>query len=96
MLSTNSRSSASTDFGNVTYEIPALHPVFAIPTEPQGGNHTPAFAKAAASLEAHRAAMTVTNGLALTALRVLSDPSFFLQVKASFAASKMAKNQRIS
>jgi len=91
MLSTNVASSASTDFGNVTYEIPALHPVFAIPTEPQGGNHTPAFAKAAATPEAHRATMAVTRGLAFTALRVLSDPSFFRQVKANFIGTRPAK-----
>ncbi|KAF9508822.1 hypothetical protein BS47DRAFT_1365658 [Hydnum rufescens UP504] len=29
----------STDFGNVTYELPALHPSFAIPTVKDGGNH---------------------------------------------------------
>ncbi|KAM6497089.1 hypothetical protein JOM56_007562 [Amanita muscaria] len=93
MPQTTVASSASTDFGNVTFEIPALHPVYAIPTEPQGGNHTPAFAKAAATLEAHRATMTVSNGLALTALRVLSDPLFFHQVKAAFSKSQLANNR---
>lgn len=52
----------------------------AIPTEPQGGNHTPAFAKAAATMEAHDATITVSKGLALTAVRVLNDAQFFGQV----------------
>ncbi|KAF8349129.1 hypothetical protein F5887DRAFT_1071293 [Amanita rubescens] len=30
---------ASTDFGNVTYALPSLHPGFAIPTVPNGENH---------------------------------------------------------
>ncbi|KAF8347836.1 hypothetical protein F5887DRAFT_954361 [Amanita rubescens] len=77
-------SSASTDFGNVSYELPSFHPVYAIPTEPQGGNHTPAFAKAAATMEAHNATISVSKGLALTAVRVLNDVQFFGQVKAAF------------
>ena len=56
----------------------------AIPSEPLGGNHTPAFAKAAATMEAHNATITVSKGLALTALRVLDDARFFGQVKAAF------------
>ncbi|PFH51825.1 hypothetical protein AMATHDRAFT_74704 [Amanita thiersii Skay4041] len=81
MLSTTVSSSASTDFGNVSYALPSLHPAFAIPTEPRGGNHTPAFAKSAATLEAHNATMTVTKGLALIALRILSDHSFLSEVR---------------
>ena len=52
----------------------------AIPTEPRGGNHTPAFAKAAATIEAHNATITTSKGLALTAIRVLDDARFFGQV----------------
>ncbi|PBK99551.1 amidohydrolase [Armillaria gallica] len=77
-------SSASTDFGNVSFvslALPALHPVYAIPTEPKGGNHTPAFAKAAATMAAHEATMTVTKGLALTGLRALQDKAFLKAVR---------------
>ncbi len=52
----------------------------AIPTEPKGGNHTPAFAKAAATMAAHEATMTVTKGLALTGLRALQDKAFLKAV----------------
>ncbi|RDB15781.1 Peptidase M20 domain-containing protein 2 [Hypsizygus marmoreus] len=77
-------SGASTDFGNVSYEIPSLHPLYAIPTEPNGGNHTPAFARSAATQEAHDATMKVTKGLALTGFRVLHDAAFFTEVKTAF------------
>ncbi|KAJ7623226.1 amidohydrolase [Roridomyces roridus] len=76
--------SASTDFGNVSYALPALHPGFAIPTELNGGNHTIGFTRAAASLHAHEATLAVAKGLAHTALRALRDDEFFQQVKESF------------
>ncbi|TDL23869.1 hypothetical protein BD410DRAFT_786535 [Rickenella mellea] len=77
----------STDFGNVTHELPAIHPSFAIPTEPNGGNHTTLFADAARTSEAHKATMDVTKGLALTGLRVLADHAFYDTVKKSFDES---------
>lgn len=68
--------SASTDFGNVTYQLPSLHPVFSIPTEPNGQNHTAAFTVAAATPEAHAAALVVMKGLAMAGFRVLDDAKF--------------------
>ncbi|KAH9962121.1 hypothetical protein BC827DRAFT_1199040 [Russula dissimulans] len=77
-------SGASTDFGNVTYALPSIHPGFSIPTEPNGGNHTPAFTSAAATLEAHQACLDVCKALALTGLRVIEDDQFYEEVKATF------------
>ncbi|KAL4078670.1 hypothetical protein V8B97DRAFT_1865111 [Scleroderma yunnanense] len=71
---------ASTDFGNVSYEVPSLHPAYAIPTVTNGGNHTPAFADSARSTEAHKATMSVTKGLAWTGFRVIADDQFYDQV----------------
>jgi endonuclease V-like protein UPF0215 family len=51
-----------------------------IPTVPSGGNHTPEFAKAARTQEAHDATIVVMKGLALTGFRVLDDEIFFRQV----------------
>jgi len=79
---------ASTDFGNISHALPALHPMYAIPTEPRGGNHTPAFAKAAISVAAHEATMVITKALALTGYRVLSDSHFFCKVRDSFEQRK--------
>lgn len=53
----------------------------AIPTEPNGGNHTPAFAKAAKSKEAHAATMISTRALARTALRFLENDQLFGEVR---------------
>ncbi|KAI0321513.1 hypothetical protein OF83DRAFT_1051107, partial [Amylostereum chailletii] len=72
--------SASTDFGNITYALPSLHPGFSIPTQPNGGNHTVAFTEAAATPEAHKACLNVSKALALAGLRVLADDDFFSKV----------------
>ncbi|KAH8998052.1 aminoacylase 1-like protein 2 [Lactarius akahatsu] len=77
-------SSASTDFGNVTYALPSIHPGFSIPTEPNGGNHTPAFTSAAATPEAHQACLEVCKALALTGLRVIQDDQFYSEVRVAF------------
>jgi len=77
-------SSASTDFGDVTYALPSLHPGFAIPTVVDGGNHTPAFEKAAATIEAHYACLDVSKALAATGVRVLADDKFLAEVKKTF------------
>ncbi|KAJ4469583.1 hypothetical protein J3R30DRAFT_3661636 [Lentinula aciculospora] len=78
---TTNDSAASTDFGNVSYCVTSV----AIPTEPHGGNHTPAFTKASATKEAHAAAMIATRGLALTALCILQNDELFQEMKASSA-----------
>ncbi|CAE6444801.1 unnamed protein product [Rhizoctonia solani] len=75
---------ASTDFGNVTYALPALHPIFAIPTVPNGGNHTPEFTAAARTQEAHERAIMASKGLATLGLRALLDEQFLLTVKNHF------------
>ncbi|KAG1876439.1 amidohydrolase [Suillus subalutaceus] len=80
-------SGASTDFGNVSYVLPSLHPAFAIPTQPNGGNHSPAFADSARTAEAHKACMITTKALACTGFRVLADKVFFMQVREAFEAS---------
>jgi len=74
----------STDFGNVTYELPAIHPMFSIPTEPNGGNHTALFAKAARTKEAHAQVIKVIKGLAHTGFRVIDDDKFYKDVKTAF------------
>ncbi|KAH8829253.1 hypothetical protein DL96DRAFT_1597327 [Flagelloscypha sp. PMI_526] len=80
--------SASTDFGNVTYELPSLHPGFAIPTVPNGGNHTREFATSALDSASHVACLDVTKALAGAAIRVLLDDDFFAEVKRTFEDDK--------
>ncbi|KAI0718570.1 aminoacylase 1-like protein 2 [Cerioporus squamosus] len=74
--------SASTDFGNVTYALPSIHPSFAIPT--RGSNHTREFTNAAATKEAHQAMLNVSKALAATGMRLLTDDDFAQKVKDTF------------
>lgn len=64
----------------MTYEIPSIHPSFAIPTKPEGGNHTIGFTEAARTEEAHEATLRVAKGLALVGFRVINDEKFFYKV----------------
>ncbi|KAF9523772.1 hypothetical protein CPB83DRAFT_886687 [Crepidotus variabilis] len=84
-------SSASTDFGVVSYALPSLHPGFAIPTVIDGGNHTPQFAQASTTQEAHYATLDVSKALAGTAARVLLDDTFFDHVKKSFESDRLVR-----
>jgi hypothetical protein len=52
----------------------------AIPTEPNGSNHTPGFTSAAATLEAHEICLEVCKALALTGVRVIEDDQFYAEV----------------
>ncbi|WP_328476755.1 amidohydrolase [Streptomyces sp. NBC_00377] len=62
----------SSDIGNVSTRVPAVHPFVAIMDE-DGSDHTPEFASAAASERARRVLPAVTEALARTALDVLHD-----------------------
>ncbi|KAI0822420.1 hypothetical protein BC628DRAFT_1316738 [Trametes gibbosa] len=84
-------SNASTDFGNVTYALPAIHPSFAIPT--RGGNHTTAFTDAAATKDAHNACLGISKALAVTGLRLLAEDEFFNQVRETFAEDVRAREK---
>ncbi|KAI6020159.1 hypothetical protein PISMIDRAFT_204265 [Pisolithus microcarpus 441] len=84
--------SASTDFGNVSYLMPGLHPGFSIPSVPNGGNHTPAFTEAASTIEAHEACLDVSKALAAVGMRALTDRSFLSKVKLAFEEAKKARS----
>ncbi|KAG8690227.1 hypothetical protein FRC11_013053 [Ceratobasidium sp. 423] len=81
---------ASTDFGDITYALPALHPMFALSTVPNGGNHTPEFTAAARTQDAHDRAIVVSKGLATLGLRALLDEGFLLTVKNNFEKHQLA------
>ncbi|OJJ48601.1 hypothetical protein ASPZODRAFT_150796 [Penicilliopsis zonata CBS 506.65] len=78
----SSLSGASTDMGNVSYEIPGFHGVFTIPTE--GVNHTPGFTAGAGSVEGYERSMHCAAGMAVAACQVLIDDAFAARVKADF------------
>lgn len=77
---------ASTDFGNVSYRIPGIHPLIGI-APADVALHTRAFADAAGSPAAESGALDGAAGLALTALDYLCDPDLRSAVAREFAAA---------
>ena len=63
---------ASTDMGNVSQVVPAIHPYIGIDSLP-AVNHQPEFAAAAATAAADRAMLDAATALALTVADVASD-----------------------
>ena len=55
----------------------------AIPTEPDGGNHTARFTVAARRKQAHEATLVVTKTLAHVGMKVLQDEGFLEKVKSA-------------
>jgi metal-dependent amidase/aminoacylase/carboxypeptidase family protein len=62
----------STDQGNVSQVMPALHAMFGIPTEDNVGPHNAGFAKAAGTDVAHDKAIVVGKTMALVGLDILT------------------------
>lgn len=77
--SNNEPMGASTDAGNVSHELPLIHPSFDIGTSAM--NHTPAFAEAAATEAAHEATLVAAKALAWTVLDVLDDAQLLQSMK---------------
>lgn len=74
---------ASTDFGNVSYRVPGIHPMLGISAE-DIGLHTREFADAAASPAAERATLDGAFGLAAAALDYLHDDALAEAVRREF------------
>jgi len=73
----------SSDFGNLSQALPAIHPYIAM--VPEGTSaHTPAFAEAAASSAGMRALHLATTALAATAADLLCDPELLAAATAEF------------
>ncbi|KAE8404919.1 hypothetical protein BDV37DRAFT_271126 [Aspergillus pseudonomiae] len=67
-------SGASTDQGNVSYELPSLHPGFLIEVDsPTIGPHHPGFEKAAGTRQAFESCLRFASVMAATGLEVLQD-----------------------
>ena len=77
---------ASTDFGNVSYRVPGIHPVIRI-APPEVALHTREFAAWAVSEQARDAAADGAYGLAATVLDTLHDPALAASVASEFEAA---------
>jgi amidohydrolase len=73
----------SSDFGNLSQVLPAIHPYVAIVPEGVSG-HTPEFAAASASPEGIRGMLLAAKALALTTADLLADPRFLAKAKEEF------------
>ncbi|MDN5686631.1 MAG: amidohydrolase [Brachybacterium sp.] len=77
---------ASTDFGNVSYRIPGIHPVIRI-SPSEVALHTREFATWAVSDDARAAAADGAYGLAATVLDALHDPQLATAMTSEFEAA---------
>jgi len=75
---------ASTDMGNISHALPAIHPYVAIAPVGTAG-HTVEFREAAISPAGHLGMLRAAKGLAMTAIDLLSNPALMQQVKQEFA-----------
>jgi metal-dependent amidase/aminoacylase/carboxypeptidase family protein len=73
----------STDMGNVSQILPAIHPYIGIAPEGTPG-HSTAFRDAAATPEAHENALFAAKALALVAIDALSEPALLERARADF------------
>ena len=81
------RSMGSTDMGNVSALLPAIHPTIAIaPREVSA--HSPEFARWAASEDGHRGLLDAAKALAMTAVDVLVVAELRQQMQQAFAGEQ--------
>lgn len=76
----------STDMGNVSHMLPAIHPKFAIGSGKEV-NHSVAFTEVANSPESNTAALTAGKALAFTCIDVLTNAGTLENIKAAFNCS---------
>jgi amidohydrolase len=79
---------ASTDQGNVSQEMPALHPMFGISCKPGINIHSAEFAEVAGTKEAFDMAVVVGKALALTGWNLLTQNELFFGAKRDFEEGK--------
>ncbi|XP_049628205.1 xaa-Arg dipeptidase [Suncus etruscus] len=85
--------SGSTDFGNVTFVVPGIHPYFYIGSTAL--NHTEQFTEAAGSQEAQFYTLRTAKALAMTALDVIFKPELLERIREDFK-SKLQEEDFLS
>ena len=74
----------STDMGNVSHVVPAIHPYLSIGPDDLAG-HSTEFAVAANSEKGKEAMLTAAKAMAMTAVDILLLPSLLTAIKGEFA-----------
>lgn len=80
--------SGSTDQGDVSQIVPALHALIGIPVSDGAKNHTRQFTAAAGTDGAHRRIIAAGKAMAMTGWKLLVDEEFYGKVRNSFAEVK--------
>ncbi|SRR6266851_44128 len=78
----------STDMGDVSHAIPAIHPLFQVSNHGEGTCHEDAFVQHCDSERGYAAMMRVAKAMALSAYDLLANPAALAAAKAEFAAAK--------
>jgi len=84
------RSYGSTDMGNVSQELPAIHPYIAIAPKGTPG-HSEAFREASRSEKAYESLIYAVKGLAMTAVDLFTGPDQVIRMKMDFEDFKTGK-----
>lgn len=85
--------SGSTDFGNVSFVVPGIHPYFYIGTDAL--NHTEQYTEAAGSQAAQPYTLRTAKALAMTALDVIFKPTLLEGIRKEFK-SKLQEEQLLN
>jgi amidohydrolase len=75
----------STDMGDVSHAMPAIHPIFQVARHGEGTCHEDAFVKHTDSEYGYAAMIRVAKALAMTAYDLLADPALLKASKDEFA-----------
>ncbi|KAJ0061292.1 hypothetical protein NL108_014817 [Boleophthalmus pectinirostris] len=84
--------SGSTDFGNVTFKVPGIHPYFYIGSDAL--NHTEEYTEAAGDKRAQFYTLRIAKALALTALDLLMNPKQLECVRLEFTQAKDRETEK--
>ncbi|XP_044022815.1 peptidase M20 domain-containing protein 2-like isoform X2 [Siniperca chuatsi] len=83
--------SGSTDFGNVSFIVPGIHPFFYICTD--AVNHTEEYTEAAGAEKAQLFTLRTAKALAMTAVDVVCCPVLLRQVREDFSLAKLKQEK---
>ncbi|XP_029982744.1 peptidase M20 domain-containing protein 2-like [Sphaeramia orbicularis] len=86
-----SKFSGSTDFGNVSFVVPGIHPFFYIGTE--APNHTEEYTEAAGAEKAQLYTLRTAKALAMTAVDVVCCPDLLRRVREDFSQAKVKQEK---
>lgn len=75
----------STDMGDISHAMPAIHPVFRIADPGAGNCHEDRFEKFTDTPRAYDAMIRVAKSMAMTAYDLLAEPAFMEQARREFA-----------